>query len=115
MGEAKSNRNWRLNDMHHLGLTVSDIEQSIHFYQDLLGLVLTGRRPSVTADYISNQTGYDELELNVASFKVNADSKQSMEVVQYMNNTGKPTACMRTRREPSPRERFIESTVSTTS
>ena len=27
---------WALSDLHHLGLTVSDIERSIEFYRDLL-------------------------------------------------------------------------------
>jgi len=82
--------NWRLTEMHHLGLTVRDIEQSIHFYQDLLGMTLIGRRPSVTADYVAQQTGYPNVELNVASFKISPDSQQSMEVVQYMNHAGPP-------------------------
>ncbi|MBT4499382.1 MAG: VOC family protein [Gemmatimonadetes bacterium] len=81
---------WKLGDIHHLGLTVSDIERSIHFYRDVLGMTLVGRRPRVTADYISKQTGYEGLELNVASFRVRDDSKQSLEVVQYLNNEGPP-------------------------
>ena len=81
---------WKLGDIHHLGLTVSDIERSIHFYRDVLGMTLVGRRPRVTADYISKQTGCEGLELNVASFRVSDDSKQSLEVVQYLNNEGPP-------------------------
>ena len=81
---------WKLGDIHHLGLTVSDIERPIHFYRDVLGMTLVGRRPRVTADYISKQTGYEGLELNVASFRVRDDSKQSLEVVQYLNNEGPP-------------------------
>jgi len=82
---------WKLSDIHHLGLTVGDIERSIHFYRDLLGMTLVGRRPRVTADYISKQTGYEGLELNVASFRVSDDSKQSLEVVQYLNHEGPPS------------------------
>ena len=81
---------WRLNDIHHIGLTVSDIERSIRFYRDLLGMALIRRRPHVTADYVAKQTGYEGVELNVASFKVGDDSGQSLEVVQYMNHTGPP-------------------------
>jgi catechol 2,3-dioxygenase-like lactoylglutathione lyase family enzyme len=82
--------NWKLADIHHLGLTVSDIEQSIQFYRDVLGMTLIRRRPSVTADYVSQQTGYDNVELNVASFQISPNSKQSLEVVQYMNHVGEP-------------------------
>jgi catechol 2,3-dioxygenase-like lactoylglutathione lyase family enzyme len=81
-------RSWSLQDLHHLGLTVADIDQSIHFYRDLLGMELIGRRPEVREDYVSRQTGYENVELNVASFRVNPDSRQTMEVVQYMNHTG---------------------------
>ncbi len=83
--------NWSLLDIHHLGLTVSDIEQSIAFYRDLLGMELIRRRPRVTANYVSKQTGYDSVELSVASFRVSPGSKQSLEVVQYLNQAGPPS------------------------
>ena len=83
---------WSFQDLHHLGLTVSDIERSIHFYRDLLGMELIGRRPSVTAGYVGQQTGYDGVELNVASFRISPDCRQTMEVVQYMNHAGEPAA-----------------------
>ena len=79
---------WQLGAMYHLGLTVSDIEQSIEFYRDLLGMTLIRRRPSVTAEYVSLQTGYEGVELSVASLKVNGESRQSLELVQYVNNPG---------------------------
>jgi catechol 2,3-dioxygenase-like lactoylglutathione lyase family enzyme len=82
---------WQLSDLHHVGLTVSDIEEAIRFYRDILGMSLVGRRPSVTADYVAKQTGYDSVELNVASFRVRPDSQQSLEVVQYMNHAGPPS------------------------
>ena len=81
---------WTLQDLHHLGLTVADIDRSIHFYRNLLGMELIGRRPSVTADYVAEQTGYEGVELNVASFRVSPHSRQSLEVVQYMNHSGEP-------------------------
>lgn len=91
MNEPANARNWSLSDIHHLGMTVSDIERSIEFYRDLLGMELIGRRPSVTADYVAKQTGYESVELNVASFRVSPGSKQSLEVVQYMTHAGEPS------------------------
>jgi len=79
-----------LGDLHHLGLTVADIERSIHFYRDLLGMTLFRRRPHADNDYLTLQTGYPGVVLNVASFKVSPDSGQSLEVVQYMNHAGPP-------------------------
>jgi len=91
MNEQSGSRNWSLTDLHHLGLTVADIERSIVFYRDVLGIELLRRRPSVTADYVAKQTGYDSVELNVASFRVSPTSSQSLEVVQYMSNAGEPS------------------------
>ena len=79
---------WRLGAVHHLGLTVSDIERSIAFYRDVLGLTLHRRRPHVDNDYVALQTGYAGVVLNVASFKVSDESPVSLEVVQYMNHAG---------------------------
>ena len=73
-----------------MGLTVADIERSIYFYRDILGMTMVGRRPRVNADYVAQQTGYPEVELNVASFKVTPNSRQGLEVVEYLNHTGKP-------------------------
>ena len=81
---------WRLAEFHHLGLTVADIERSIEFYRDRLGMTLHRRRPHVDNDYVGLQTGYPGVVLNVASFKVSPDSLQSLEVVQYMNHAGPP-------------------------
>ena len=81
---------WSLQQLHHLGLTVADIERSIAFYRDTLGMTLHRRRPHVDNDYVALQTGYPNVVLNVASFKISPDSQQSLEVMQYMNHTGQP-------------------------
>ena len=38
---------WKLGDIHHLGLTVADIERAIEFYRDTLGMTLVGRSQCV--------------------------------------------------------------------
>lgn len=81
---------WQLSDIHHLGMTVSDIERSIHFYRDTLGMTLVGRRECVEEGYVAQQTGYDGVQLSVASFRIRPDSPNSLEVVQYLNHTGEP-------------------------
>src|SRR5690242_6736137 len=81
---------WRLLDLHHVGLTVSDIERSVTFYRDVLGMALHRRRPHVDNDYVALQTGYPGVVLNVASFKVSPESRQTLELVQYMNHAGPP-------------------------
>lgn len=91
MAQQAGRSNWQLADMHHLGLTVSDIERSIAFYRDTLGMTLVRRRPKVDADYVAKQTGYEHVALSVASFKVSPDSRQSLEVVEYLNHAGPPS------------------------
>ena len=81
---------WQLCDIHHLGMTVSDIERSIAFYRDTLGMTLVGRRECVEEGYVAKQTGYDGVRLSVASFRIRPDSPSSLEVVQYLNHTGEP-------------------------
>ncbi len=81
---------WSLAAVHHVGITVSDIERSIVFYRDLLGMQMVGRRPCVDEGYVAEQTGYDGVKLSVASFKVHEDHPNSLEIVQYLNHTGNP-------------------------
>ncbi len=81
---------WNLESLHHLGLTVTDIERSIRFYRDVLGMTLHRRRPHVDNDYVAAQTGYPGVVLSVASFRVSPDSPQSLEIVQYLNHSGQP-------------------------
>jgi len=78
---------WRLGEIHHLGLTVADIERSVRFYRDVLGLSLIRRR-GTDADYIGQQTGYPGVRLEVASFQVAPESRQSLEIVQYVTCAG---------------------------
>jgi lactoylglutathione lyase len=88
---SDSTRAWSLTDLHHVGLTVRDVEESIRFYRDTLGMTMVGRRERVTAEYISKQTGYDGVEMSVASFRPTTDSVQSLEVVQYLTQSGEPS------------------------
>lgn len=81
---------WQLSDIHHLGMTVADIERSIEFYRDTLGMTLVGRRECVDEGYVAKQTGYTGVKLSVASFRIRPDSPNSLEVVEYLNHTGEP-------------------------
>ena len=76
-----------LTQVHHIGLTVSDLESSIHFYRDLLGMTVLRRRET-DADYIGQQTGYPGVRLTVASLGTGPNGKPSIEMVQYLNHGG---------------------------
>lgn len=81
---------WRLGDWDHVGLTVSDIERSVAFYRDQLGMSLIRRRPHVGHDYVALQTGQAGVALSEASFKVSPESRHSLELVQYMHGAVPP-------------------------
>jgi catechol 2,3-dioxygenase-like lactoylglutathione lyase family enzyme len=75
--------------VHHVGLTVADIERSIGFYRDVLGFTLVRRR-RVDGDYVAQQTGFAGVVLEAASFRVTPDCSRSLEIVQYVNCAGLP-------------------------
>ena len=76
--------------LHHVGLTVSDLERSVVFYRDLLGLSLVRRR-SADADYLGRQTGYPGVRLEVASFRLAPAGGPTLELVQYVTHAGGAT------------------------
>jgi len=78
---------WSVTTVHHLGLTVADVERSIRFYRDVLGMPLVGRRVA-DAEYVARQTGYEGLRLDVASFRLAPDSDQLLQIAQYQTHAG---------------------------
>jgi len=81
---------WQFTTVHHLGLTVADLERSIRFYRDVLGLTLVGRRLG-DADYVGQQIGQPGLRLDVASFRLAPDSELLLQMAQYLNFGGSPS------------------------
>jgi catechol 2,3-dioxygenase-like lactoylglutathione lyase family enzyme len=81
---------WQLTGLHHICLTVSDLDRSVEFYRDLLGMTFVGQRET-EADYVSQQTGYPGLRLAVASFTINPTSEEIINLVQYMTQSGQPS------------------------
>jgi catechol 2,3-dioxygenase-like lactoylglutathione lyase family enzyme len=48
------------------------------------------RRRTVDADYVGRQTGFPGTRLAAASFRTTPESRQSLEVVQYLSQAGPP-------------------------
>ena len=79
----------------HFSFTVSDLERSIAFYRDLLGLRLVHRMVH-DQKYTSSQIGFRDALLKVALFNV-ADMPQGsspsghvLELIEYVNPRGEP-------------------------
>jgi catechol 2,3-dioxygenase-like lactoylglutathione lyase family enzyme len=75
----------------HFSFTVADIEQSIAFYRDILGLELVHRQEQSNA-YTRKFVGYPDAHLKVAQFRIRGRSENRsghlLELVQYVAPKG---------------------------
>lgn len=78
-------------DTWHFSFTVADIEQSIEFYRDILGLELVHRQEQANA-YTRKFVGYPDAHLKVAQFRLAgvrpARSGHLLELVEYVAPKG---------------------------
>jgi lactoylglutathione lyase len=79
----------KVESMYHTGFTVSDIDRSIEFYRDLLGMSLF-RRQTGTAPYLSTVTGFDNVRIEIALLK-SPDGSGMLELLQYVSHPGAAT------------------------
>jgi lactoylglutathione lyase len=75
--------------VYHTGFTVSDIERSVAFYRDVLGLRLV-RRQTGTAPYLARVTGFAGVRLEIALFQPAAGGSM-LELLQYVSHPAAPT------------------------
>lgn len=77
----------------HTSFTVADIERSIRFYRDDLGLELVHEQEQAN-EYTRTFVGYPDAHLRVAQFAIpNGDQPRSghvIELVQYVAPAGEP-------------------------
>ncbi len=67
----------------HTGITVSDLDRSLPFYRDMLGLeLITGPTDVFEGDELSKGVGVEEAKLRLAIFKV---GEGSLELLEYQN------------------------------
>jgi len=76
---------------HHYGFTVTDVDRSVAFYRDLLGLELV--RVSERSNLPSYDTilGYPEVKLRIAILQ-HPVNEFILELVQYVNPSGQTRA-----------------------
>jgi catechol 2,3-dioxygenase-like lactoylglutathione lyase family enzyme len=78
-------------DVWHTSFTVSDLDRSVVFYRDVLGLQLRQRQDQDN-EYTRRLVGYRDASLRVAQFGLPADSRQRsghiLELVEYLAPIG---------------------------
>ena len=72
--------------MNHTGFVVSDMERSLVFYRDVLGL--TEERDAVLeGEFISQMLDYPGIKLHIV-YLGNGDMRHSVELLQYLDPVG---------------------------
>ena len=80
----------KLTSVAHTGFTVSDLERSLAFYRDLLGMHVVNKQDT-TAPYVGTVTGFPGAYLKIAHLKVTPDDTHTLELLQYVSHPGEPT------------------------
>jgi lactoylglutathione lyase len=74
---------------HHFGVTVSDVERSVAFYRDLLGLELIRISDRANLPSYDKILGYADVRLRIAILQ-HPVNEFVLELVQYMNPPSEP-------------------------
>lgn len=74
----------------HTGFTVQDVERSLAFYRDLLGMHLVSRYETA-APYVGQVTGFAGARLKIALLKLGPEDLHTLELLQYVSHPGAPT------------------------
>jgi catechol 2,3-dioxygenase-like lactoylglutathione lyase family enzyme len=71
--------------LHHVGITVSDLDRSLAFYRDLLGLHIEARAVDVAAEDV---TGIPGARVSIADLDL--PDGRLLELIQYTAGGGRP-------------------------
>ena len=75
--------------VYHTGFTVSDIERSVIFYRDILGLKVV-KRWTGTEPYLGTVTGFEGVRLEIALLQP-AEGGSILELLQYVSHPAPAT------------------------
>ena len=96
--------------LHHVGLEVADLERSLAFYRDLLGLTVTDEGEGGGPD-TDELVGAEGMRFRYAELDLGAD--QLLELIQPLGPAALPHAPRPAARPPSARTSACSSTTST--
>ena len=75
--------------LHHTGFNVSDMERSLEFYRDLLGLEITNDLV-FEGEILQQMTAQKNPRAHIV-FLGNGDSRHMLELIQWLSPIGEPT------------------------
>ncbi|HEV8635369.1 MAG TPA: VOC family protein [Chloroflexota bacterium] len=73
----------------HTGFTVANMERSLAFYRDLLGLEVTAQWVG-TAEYLGRVVGFPGARIKLAFLRAPGDAHR-LELLEYESHPGEPT------------------------
>ncbi|GDX70743.1 glyoxalase [Chloroflexota bacterium] len=73
----------------HIGITVRNLENSLHFYQELLGFELLGRQERDSAD-LGLILGYERTHIRMAFLRPNGTTEPVLELIEVLVPHGEP-------------------------
>lgn len=76
-------------EIYHTGFTVSNLERSLAFYRDLLGLTQIGYQEGMP--HVGEITGFPGAHVKTAFLKATPDSAHILELLEYTSHPGEPT------------------------
>ena len=72
--------------MNHTGFVVSNMDRSLAFYRDLLGLEIE-RDDIFEGEFFSKLVGYPDAKMHIV-YLGHGDRKHSVELIEYLNPSG---------------------------
>ena len=78
-----------VNGVDHFALTVSDLERSLRFYRDMLGLELRVRRVW-SEEYVREMVGFPDASMDIALLALPGGENQQLELIEYLQPRAKP-------------------------
>jgi len=80
-----------LDDARHTGLTVANLDRSIAFYRDLLGMTLVSLWEGDAA-WLATVTGFAGARLRIAWLRANPTASHGLELLEYLSHPTTPVA-----------------------
>jgi catechol 2,3-dioxygenase-like lactoylglutathione lyase family enzyme len=73
--------------VHHTSFTVADLERSLAFYRDLLGMEVIGDQGG-KGGYLAEVVGFADVDMRVVFLRPTPDSPHLLELIEYRSPKG---------------------------